>query len=101
MASTKNSMYWKLDPADVGWGAGGGFSGKRRKHPNRKLDLTCSTVILWHKPTGISVTEEVPIGHYSKREMQLLRRKLYPHLYARLEKLVAKHLGVKIRQLHQ
>jgi hypothetical protein len=90
-------MQWKLDPAEVAWGAAGGFSGKRRKHPNRKFDLTQSTVLLWHVPTGLSVTGEVPIGHYSKKEMQLLRKRLYPQLYARLEKLVAKHAAANPR----
>lgn len=60
-----------------------------RRADTRRMQLTAT-----HHPTGIAVSEEIPEGHYSRKEMQRLRRDLEPTLLAKLEKAVAAHLRI-------
>lgn len=87
------SAKWSLDPKEV---AISGISSSSSKHGqfSRRLKVTSCTLILTHRPTGLEVQGQVPLGNYSKKEMKELRGKLYRELFVRLEGKVAKHLRV-------
>lgn len=87
---------WKLNPDEVTWGLHGSSSGKSGQF-ERKLKVTGSTIFLKHIPSGIMVEGTVPLGHYSKKEMQLKREQLKQALLIELEGKVAKSLGIKGR----
>jgi protein subunit release factor A len=74
----------------------GSSSGKSGQF-ERKLKVTGSTIFLKHIPTGITVESKIPLGHYSKKEMQLKREQLKQALFGELENKVAKSLNIKGR----
>ena len=65
----KNVKKWSLNPKEISWGMNNSSSGKTGQFA-RKLKTTSSTIFLTHTPTNIMVQGEVPVGNYSKKEMQ-------------------------------
>lgn len=87
---------WKLDSSEITWGWGATTIGKRRKvnRASRAIDERSEHFWLEHKPTGIRVQGEIPMGHRSRKQGQKLKQELYDRLYAELEDEIAKHLRV-------
>mgnify|MGYP007080183204 CR=1 FL=1 len=96
MMNKKNS--WKIDLKDVSIG-GGGFmrSGRQTSRWTKQpsiMDEKSKNIELIHKPTQITVNGEVPLGHYSKKEMQHSTEALKTKLFLELETKVAKYLRI-------
>lgn len=87
---------WHLDITEVAEDFFGASSGKSGQF-SRVLKTTSGTLSLTHTPTGITVTGEIPAGHYSKKTMQEKRKALKTALLAKLEDKVAKHLRISGR----
>ncbi len=93
--TAKREKAWHLNPAEVCKGqVGYSFGGRRKRRQSRALDLRNLTVNLVHLPTGIIVEDTIPLGHYSRKEMQRLRDNLYKELFDKLEKQVARKLSI-------
>ncbi len=90
----KAKKEWHLNPEEVSWGMQGSSSGKGGQF-ERKLKITSSKIYFTHEPTGIRVEGEVPLGNYSKKEMQQKRNELKQFLFQELERQVAKKLKIK------
>lgn len=58
---------------------------------SRAQALTSETVEIIHSKTGISVTGEIPAGHYTKKQMQAAREKCLTALFSDIERRVAKN----------
>ncbi len=71
----KNKKEWTLDPKEVQMGIHSSSSGKHGQL-QRKVKTTSSTVFLTHASTETSVEGEIPLGHYSKKEMKRKREEL-------------------------
>jgi hypothetical protein len=86
---------WALDPTEVHlFGSGSRSSTRRRASLPRALDVSGGGLRLVHHPTGVEVSGEIPVGHYTKARLQELRAELHARLFAELERRVAKHLRV-------
>jgi hypothetical protein len=96
MMSKKIKKEWRLNPQEVSCGMHSSSSGKTRQF-ERKLKTTSSYIFITHEPTGIRVEGEIPLGHYSKKEMQQMREALKQSLFTELERKVAAKLRVKGR----
>ena len=92
--SKPSEKKWKLDADDVSSGMYMHTSGKSGQF-ERKLKTTGTTVFLVHEPTGMRIEGDVPLGNYSKKEMQKKRETLKKILFQKLELQVAKKLRVK------
>ena len=90
----KDSVAWQLPKDEVAWSGFGFASTRRRKRStaSRAVDLRGWEMTLVHLPTGLSVSGEIPKGHYSKKQMQREREDLWARLWPELEDLVARHL---------
>jgi len=80
---SKQGIAMKINLKDTSFGWWGSSSGKSGSFA-RKQKITECQATLTHKPTGISVRGEIAPGHYSKKEMQTMRKNLQNEL---LEKL--------------
>jgi hypothetical protein len=87
-------MKWKMDPEDVNYSptSAGSSTLTKKRNFERKLKLSHRMMQLTHLPTGVFVSEEIPKGHYSKKEMRKAEDVLYQKLYPLLENKVARHL---------
>lgn len=83
---------WRLNPAEVVLGVSSSSSSTKHGQFSRKLHVTSCTVYAKHLPTGLTVEENIPLGHYSKKEMKKLRDELCAKLFPILEAKVGKHL---------
>ncbi len=85
---------WHLPESEVHCSGGGSTRTHRKKltHASRAIDERSWRLKLVHAPTGVEVEGEVPMGNYSKKQMQEARERVYQELYRELEKRVAKHL---------
>ncbi len=90
----KGNNKWQLPKGEVTWAGGGSTSTHRRKRSiaSRAVDLRSWEFTLIHIPTEVSVSGDVPAGHYSKKQMQQAREDLWAKLWPELEKKVAKHM---------
>ena len=86
----------KLDPTDIALGWTGSNSGLRRKatRSGRATTLTSRTLTLTHTPTGVTVSGEIPVGHYSRSDLKRVAEKLEGALIAELSTAVARKLRV-------
>ncbi len=93
MASKKNKE-WKLPLEEVTYQGSGSTSTHRRKlsRASRAVDDRSWRFKLIHLPTGIETEGEVPLGNYSKKQMQDAKDKLRKLLFLELEEKVAKDL---------
>lgn len=87
---------WQMKESDVSWYGSASTSTKRKKRSiaSRAVDLRSQAITLTHVSTNLVVTAEIPEGHYSKKQMQQLRDKVFAELWIELEKKVARHLKV-------
>jgi hypothetical protein len=87
-------MAWKMNSKDVSYSPtmAGSSTATKKRNFERKLKLSQRIMQITHLPTGVSISEEIPKGHYSKKEMRKAEDVLYQKLYPLLEKKVAKHL---------
>lgn len=71
------------------------FKGRRGKvaRTSRGLNPDYQFVTMSHRPTGIEVKGEVPLGHYSRAEMKRRVNELKRELWFELEGHVAARLG--------
>ena len=91
----KTKKEWHLNPSEVIRGQQGLTIGHRRKlRQSRAADLRGLIVSLQHISTGITIEATIPLGNYSRKELQKLRDELYQELFQKLEKQVAKQLGI-------
>lgn len=87
---------FELEPKDIleSWG---GYRHGRRKSLNRvsaSVDYRSSTITLRHAPTGIEVKGEVPIGHYTNKQIHAAEADIRDRLLLQLTDAVAKHLRI-------
>lgn len=96
LGAMANQDRWRLNPGDVH--VSGSMSTSSRSRPTRRshaaMGPSGATVELTHGPTGITVQGEIPLGRYTKRQLNTERRKLCERLYPELEKQVAQHLRI-------
>lgn len=88
---------YRLDPADVTVSIRNGVCENRKGQFSKKSranGLSSCTVVLIHKPTGVDVTGEIPMGYYSRQEMIRRRAQLSDKLLVELEKEVSAFLRV-------
>lgn len=85
---------FQLDPKDVLCSEGSGKSGRRKARLPRSASSSDGYLELTHAPTGISVTGDIPRGHYTRKQMRAIRRDVYERLLAALTDTVAKELRV-------
>lgn len=78
-----------MDKSDVATSSSSSSSGKSGQFA-RASKVTSFEMTMVHRPSGITVTGKVPPGHYSKREMQKLRRELESSLWTELERRVGR-----------
>lgn len=78
-----------MDQSDVATSSSSSSSGKSGQFA-RAWKVTSFEMTMVHRPSGITVTGKVPTGHYSKREMQKLRRELESSLWTELERRVGR-----------
>lgn len=71
-------------------------SGRRKAAQSRKLDTSSCRYTLPHRPTGCSVSDEVPPGHYSRKEFSQAKEKLFDRLWHELESKVATKPGGRV-----
>jgi len=57
---------------------------------SRAENVTSASLTLIHRPTGCSMSGEVPAGRYTKKQMQTKKKELHTTLLAALSQLVAK-----------
>jgi len=88
---------FELDEKDIAWGWHGSAAGLRRKlaRTSAAVDVRSSYVSLKHIPTGVEIRAEVPLGHYSNREMRSAREQLRAELQEQLRVMVARHLRIR------
>lgn len=58
------------------------------------VDYSSCRLYLVHIPTGVEVSAEVPMGHYSNKQMQVEKEKIWKVLQEQLHFAVAKHLRI-------
>ena len=85
---------WKLDPEEVSVGYDG-LSIGREGVMSRKNKITGKKIKMTHRPTKITLEEEIPPGHYSKKEMRGLSIEIEKRLFDELEERVARELRIK------
>jgi len=89
---------WKLNWEDVHIGGAGHASilshGKKRSWYNA---VRSEQITLHYKPTGCSVSGEIPSGRYHKKKLKELIEKLTQELFIELERVVAKKLRISGR----
>ena len=80
------SRHFRLDANDVleSWSSLS-LAGRSRASESRKLDRRSGQLVLKHSPTRVSVEGTIPLGSYSKKEMQCLKARLRTELWTRLE----------------
>jgi hypothetical protein len=89
-------MAWKLDPAEVGWGTTGSSSAPFTKGPTRHGGTPARrelTLILTHRPTGISV-ERKAVGPFTRKQAKEAKARLWAELFPVLESKVAAALRI-------
>ncbi len=57
-----------------------GGRSKPLTHSSRKEELRSATITVCHKPTQRNLVVEIPKGHYTKAQMQELRKKAIAEL---------------------
>lgn len=83
-----------LDEDNILWSWHGARIGSRKKltRASASADTSSWRLTLTHEPTGVAVQGEIPMGHYSNRQMQAHKQKLRDELHEQLRQAVAKHL---------
>lgn len=83
-----------LDPRDVTWAWSGSRTGRRRRvsRASAAIDTSSWRLTLKHLPTQVEVQGEVPPGHYTNRQMQHEKERLWSALQEQLQAAVARHL---------
>jgi protein subunit release factor A len=86
---------WRLDPSDVlvdrSWMRASGRGGNIAR-TSRAVGTQEGRIRLTHAPTKIQVDGVVPEGEFTRKEMSAAMNLLHAELFAKLEKLVAKHM---------
>jgi hypothetical protein len=88
---------WRLHRDEVDFTMSSGGSGRRRVRDSRAESLTSAQMELTHAPTGVKVQSCIPYGHYSRKEMRVLKDALAVRLFAELEAKVARTLRIPKR----
>jgi len=85
---------FELKIEEVTWGWHGSRTGARKKlsRASAAVDSSSWRLYLKHLPTEVEVHGEIPMGHYSNRQMQSEKEKLWNALQEQLRVAVAKHL---------
>lgn len=86
---------WKLNPEDVlRVGGGGAMSMGKNKTRARYNQLRYEEVVLFHKPTGVSISGNTGRHRKSKTEWKKTYDDLCSKLMKELEEKVARHLKI-------
>lgn len=83
-----------LNQDEISWAWQGFRSRARKKLPRASaaVDTSSWSLTLEHLPTGIEVRGEIPMGHYSNKQMKAEKEKLWEELQEQLRLVVANHL---------
>lgn len=88
------SHDFSLKPSDINWAWHSSRIGARKKlgRASAAVDTSSWRLILTHTPTGVEISGEIPMGHYSNKQMQAKKQQLWNTLHEELKQQVAKHL---------
>lgn len=88
------SKPFTLNQNEVNWGWHGTRVGARNKlsRASAAVDTSSWRLCLKHLPTGVEIQGEVPVGHYSNKQMQAEKEVFWNELQEQLRLTVAKHL---------